>query len=131
MRSFNSQCFSSQEALENQALKPAALVPIRVEFETETHRIRDCFIWDLNDDLTKPDTFARIFCTDLDLPSNPWVETITNQIRAQLEEYEGVATMDLGSSMEGYAFEEEPEVQEVPECRVILSVSITSSSFRR
>lgn len=117
---------SSQEALENQALKPSALVPVRVEFETETHRIRDCFMWDLNDDLTKPETFARIFCSDVDIPGNTWIETITNQIRAQIEEYEGLATMDLGSSAAGYEEMDDDSMHvEVPECRVILSVSIT------
>lgn len=118
--------YPSQEALDNQALKPSALVPVRVEFETETHRIRDCFMWDLNDDLVKPELFARIFCTDLDLPQNPWVETIANQIRAQLEEYEGIATMDLGSSATGYeeVDDEDSMDVEVPECRVILSIDV-------
>lgn len=108
---------SSQEALEFQALKPVALVPVRVEFETETHRVRDCFMWDLNDDLVKPEIFARIFCADLDLPAASWAETVANQIRAQLEEYEGVATMDLGTEAD------RDDAMEVAECRVILSVS--------
>ena len=117
----------TQEAVDNQALKPAALVPVRVEFETDAHRIRDCFMWDLNDDLVKPELFARIFCADLDLPLNPWVETVANQIRAQLEEYEGIVTMDLGSCSTGYEEVGAEDVGavdiEVPECRVILSVS--------
>ena len=63
-----------------QARKPSALVPIRVEFETDTHRIRDCFVWNLNEDLIQPEAFARTFCQDLDLPTNPWVELISNQM---------------------------------------------------
>ena len=115
--------YSSQEALESQAAKPSALVPVRVEFETDTHRIRDCFLWNLHDDLTKPEAFARIFCTDLDLSLNQWQETVANQIRAQLEEYEGIASVDLGSSAEGYVDPDEAMGDiEVPECRVILSV---------
>ena len=51
-------------------------------------------MWDLNDDLVKPELFARIFCADLDLPLNPWVETVANQIRAQLEEYEGIVRLN-------------------------------------
>ncbi|KAH8114468.1 SNF5-domain-containing protein [Phellopilus nigrolimitatus] len=118
--------YHSQEALENQALKPVAPVPVRVEFETDTHRIRDCFMWDLNDDLIKPEAFARIFCADLDLPAVPWVETVTNQIRAQLEEYEGIASMDLGSGVDGYAKEDADDTidVDVPECRVILSIDV-------
>lgn len=108
---------------------------MRVEFETETHRIRDCFVWDLNDALVKPDTFARIFCADLDLPMGTWADTVANQIRAQLEDQEGIASMDLGSVTDGYAAAEgdddgidaENNVDInwlVPECRVVLSVRI-------
>lgn len=106
-----------------QAQRSTALVPIRVEFETETHRVRDCFVWNLYETVIKPETFAKIFCSDLDLPLIPWVETVTNQIRAQLEEHEGVASMEL--SVDG-AMNVDPAkdvVEEIPECRVILSVS--------
>ncbi|KAJ7913554.1 SNF5-domain-containing protein [Mycena leptocephala] len=91
------------EALEREGTRRAALVPIRVEFETETHRIRDCFI----------------FCTDLDLPPVPWVETVTNQIRAQLEEHEAIARLELTNDNFDAAGEEQ-----VPECRVILSIDV-------
>ncbi|KAI5119057.1 hypothetical protein M0805_005923 [Coniferiporia weirii] len=123
--------YPSQDALESQALKRAALVPVRVEFETETHRIRDCFMWNLNDDLVKPEAFARIFCTDLDLPIAPWAETVANQIRAQLEEYEGIASMDLTSSVDGYAdvAEGDPMDVEVSECRVILSIDVQIATY--
>ncbi|THH02937.1 hypothetical protein EW145_g6672 [Phellinidium pouzarii] len=119
------------DALETQALKSAALVPIRVEFETDAHRIRDCFIWDLHDDLIKPEAFARIFCADLDLPVIPWAETVANQIRAQLEEYEGIASMDLGSGVDGYVETTEDESMdvEVPECRVILSIDVQIATY--
>ena len=109
---------SPSEMLEHQARRPTSLVPVRVEFETETHRIRDSFVWNLNEELIEPEHFARIFCQDLDLPENPWAETVANQIRAQLEEHEGVAAMDLG--LEAAAL---PQDEEIPECRVILSVS--------
>lgn len=117
-----------EEALEAQANKNAALVPVRVEFETETHRIRDCFLWDMNDSLVKPEAFARIFCNDLDLPPGLWVETVANQIRAQIEESEGIASIDLGSGMEGYIAEEATDEMEmdVLDCRVILSVRFHS-----
>ncbi|PSR78184.1 hypothetical protein PHLCEN_2v7516 [Hermanssonia centrifuga] len=114
------------ELLDIQSRKPTALVPIRVEFETETHRIRDCFVWNLNEELIKPESFARTFCADLDLPPNPWAETVANQIRAQLEEHEGVASMDLGlDAMDVYANNEE----EIPECRVILSIDVQIAAY--
>ena len=108
---------SPPELLENQARKATSLVPIRVEFETDTHRIRDCFVWNLNEDLIEPEMFARTFCADLDLPENPWAETVATQIRAQLEDHEGVGSMDLGID----SLELRPD-EEIPECRVILSV---------
>ncbi|KAG6332479.1 hypothetical protein ID866_6613 [Astraeus odoratus] len=132
--------YPSLDALEAQSRKRIALVPIRVEFETETHRIRDCFVWNLYETLVKPETFAKIFCTDLDLPIVPWAETVANQIRAQLEEHEGVASLDLG--VEGYGtvdhcdsdnggdsghshVDDPPENGgEIPECRVILSIDV-------
>ena len=121
--------------MDAQARKPSALVPIRVEFETDTHRIRDCFVWNLHEDLIRPESFARTFCMDLDLPLVPWQETVANQIRAQLEDFEGVASMDLGEDY--YLMMDDPNApgvaegtvqpvqpsEEIPECRVILSVS--------
>jgi chromatin structure-remodeling complex subunit SFH1 len=117
----------TQESLEIQAQKPTALVPIRVEFETDTHRIRDCFVWNLYENLIKPETFARIFCHDLDLPLVPWADTVANQIKAQLEDHEGVASMDFG--VDGYSAASTNPAgvdEEVAECRVILSVSFNN-----
>jgi chromatin structure-remodeling complex subunit SFH1 len=113
----------SADALETHSLKRTSLVPIRVEFETETQRIRDCFVWNLYETLIKPETFAKIFCMDLDLPIVPWAETVANQIRAQLEEHEGVASLDLGVDDHKHVDRDGETAEEIPECRVILSVS--------
>ncbi|KAH9840785.1 uncharacterized protein C8Q71DRAFT_854652 [Rhodofomes roseus] len=115
--------YFSPDALEYQARKPTALVPIRVEFETDSHRIRDCFVWNLHEDLIKPESFARTFCADLDLPTNPWADTVAAQIRAQLEEHEGIAALDLGG-IEADVEDETMEGVEVSECRVVLSIDV-------
>ncbi|KAJ7643778.1 hypothetical protein FB45DRAFT_281880 [Roridomyces roridus] len=109
--------YSSQDVVDREATRPAALVPIRVEFETETHRIRDCFVWNLNDEMIRPEIFAKIFCADLDLPEM-WVETVTNQIRAQLEEHETIARLEITND----GMDEVGD--EVAECRVILSIDV-------
>ncbi|KAG1818496.1 uncharacterized protein BJ212DRAFT_95301 [Suillus subaureus] len=120
--------YPAPDMLEAQAQTRASLVPIRVEFETDTLRIRDCFVWNLNETLIKPESFAKVFCADLDLPTVPWVETVANQIRAQIEDHEGVASMDIGadhaidSSLDPHVAAEAGE--EVPECRVILSIDV-------
>ena len=78
----------------------------------------------MNDTLTKPETFAKIFCHDLDIPLHPWADTVTNQIRAQLEEHEGVAALELGSDGAMDVDATLPNTEELSECRVILSVSL-------
>ncbi|KAJ2916119.1 hypothetical protein MD484_g4268, partial [Candolleomyces efflorescens] len=107
-----------------QAQKRTSLVPIRVEFETDTLRIRDCFVWNINETLIKPENFARIFCNDLDLPLNPWAETIAAQIRSQLEEYQDVAALELGMDGAADPGESGEGLEELPDCRVILSIDV-------
>lgn len=109
------------DALLRQGQKRTSLIPIRVEFETDTHRIRDCFVWNVNEELIKPETFAKIFCYDLDLPLT-FAETVAAQIRAQIEDHEGVASMELGQDG-APDLDSGHNTDEVPECRVILSVS--------
>jgi chromatin structure-remodeling complex subunit SFH1 len=120
-------------ALETQAHKRVSLVPIRVEFETETHRIRDCFVWNLNETLITPENFAKVFCTDIGVSAATWADTVTNQIRAQLEEHEGIASMNLGGDAAPNETEQSVEADENPECRVIISVCtfliISSTGF--
>ncbi|KAF9013307.1 hypothetical protein BDQ17DRAFT_1343178 [Cyathus striatus] len=112
------------DVIYRQAEKRTALVPVRVEFETDTHRIRDCFTWNINETTITPESFARIFCNDLDLPVHQWVDTIANQIRAQLEEYEGVASMNLGQDSALDVDAVPPNGEEIAECRVILSIDV-------
>jgi len=116
---------SAADTMESHAQRRTSLVPIRVEFETDTHRIRDCFVWNTNETLIKPETFAHIFCNDLDIPVNPWAETVAAQIRAQLEDQEPVASMDLGLDGALDVDGAPPNGEEVPECRVILSVGFS------
>jgi len=111
-----------------QGAKRTSLIPIRVEFETDTHRIRDCFVWNVNEELIKPETFAKIFCYDLDLPAS-FVDTVAAQIRAQIEDHEGVATLELGQDGAPDLSDLGQSYDELPECRVILSVSIVSCNF--
>jgi chromatin structure-remodeling complex subunit SFH1 len=116
---------SPEERLAEQAQRSVALVPIRVEFETDTHRIRDCFVWNLHESLVTPEQFARTFCADLDLPPVPWADTVAAQIRAQLEDQDGVGSMEL--AVDGGVGAGESG-DEIPECRVILSVAYFPSS---
>ncbi|KAF9562585.1 SNF5-domain-containing protein [Agrocybe pediades] len=120
--------YPSLDVLEQHAEKRTSLVPIRVEFETETHRIRDCFTWNINESLITPESFARIFCLDLDIPLT-WAETVAAQIRAQLEDQEGVATMELGQDGALDIDTLPPNGEELPECRVILSIDVQIANY--
>ena len=37
-----------EDDLDREAYKPVLLAPIRIELDTETHRIRDYFTWNIN-----------------------------------------------------------------------------------
>ena len=80
-------------------------------------------MWNLNEELISPEMFARTFCSDLDLALEPYAEIVSNQMRAQIEEHEGVASMYLGADADISREEDESPGDEVGECRVILSVS--------
>ncbi|KAF8505240.1 hypothetical protein BU17DRAFT_57983 [Hysterangium stoloniferum] len=122
--------YPSVELLLEQARKPSTLIPIRVELETDTHRIRDAFVWNLNEDIITPAAFARIFCTDLDLPLNPYAEQVEGAIRSQIEEWESVASVDLRPQLSQPPREyKEGEGEEVPDCRVILEASFPFRSL--
>ena len=43
------------------ALVPEQLVPIRLEFDVEHHKMRDTFVWNLNG--TSPRSLSLLFCT--------------------------------------------------------------------
>ncbi|RDB14786.1 Chromatin structure-remodeling complex subunit sfh1 [Hypsizygus marmoreus] len=124
-----SHIYPTQEIMERHALNRSTLIPIRVEFETETHRVRDCFVWNLNETLIRPEMFAKTFCNDLDLPLTPWQETVANQIRAQIEEHEGVASMELGIDGAMDIDAAPPNGDETSECRVILSIDVQIANY--
>ena len=64
--------------------------------------------------LITPESFARVFCEDLDIPSN-WVAEVAKQITEQVDEQTGVAEIAVRS--------EEDEVDHVEkDLRVILNV---------
>ncbi|KAG8912677.1 Chromatin structure remodeling complex protein sfh1 [Tulasnella sp. 417] len=109
-----------RDAMEKAAERSELLVPIRVEVDTETHRIRDCFTWNLNEDLITPQAFATTFCNDLDLPLSH-VDNIVTMIRAQLDEHSGVVTMDVGPG--------DDENAEEPDCRVILRLDVQLDNY--
>lgn len=71
------------------------LVPIRIDLETETHRIRDAFTWNINERLLTPAQYARVFLQDLDLPLEPYASQIEAAINQQIDEWAALAELDI------------------------------------
>jgi chromatin structure-remodeling complex subunit SFH1 len=121
-------------------------VPIRVEFETETHRIRDVFVWNAHEALITPELFARVFLTDLELPTTPYADIISAQIRAQLEDADTVAKVDFGVDYSWLdpplddefvdwtdpnldVSEEARRGPEIPECRIVVAIDVQIGTY--
>lgn len=66
--------------------KPEQLVPIRLEFDVEHHKMRDTFVWNLNDPVITPEHFAQTLIEDYNLASS-YHAIITKSIQDQLSDY--------------------------------------------
>lgn len=75
-----------------------ALPMYRRPEQVPNYKIRDMFLWNLHENLITPEEFAYTFVQELDL--NPpeqrkYTEEVAKQIRAQLEDYAGIALHPL------------------------------------
>ncbi|KAJ7028706.1 hypothetical protein C8F04DRAFT_963603 [Mycena alexandri] len=68
------------------ANRPEQLVPIRLEFDVEHHKMRDTFVWNLNDPVISPEDFAQTVVEDYNLASS-YHGIITKAIQDQLSDY--------------------------------------------
>lgn len=78
--------YIEQQAMDN-ANQPEELVPIRIDMELEGHKLRDCFVWNRNERLITPESFAEVLCDDLKVPPGLFVRAIADAIRAQCRHY--------------------------------------------
>ncbi|KAH7928851.1 SNF5-domain-containing protein [Leucogyrophana mollusca] len=74
-----------------QANRPEQLVPIRLEFDVEHHKMRDTFVWNLNDPVITPELFAQSVVEDYALAPS-YHSVITKSIQEQLSDYKAHAT---------------------------------------
>ncbi|PFH53423.1 hypothetical protein AMATHDRAFT_1089 [Amanita thiersii Skay4041] len=75
-----------QKLSPEEACKPEQLVPIRLEFDVEHHKMRDTFIWNLNDPIVTPEHFAQTLVEDYNLAPS-YHATITKSIQDQLSDF--------------------------------------------
>ncbi|GAA6028184.1 hypothetical protein JCM8097_006903 [Rhodosporidiobolus ruineniae] len=89
----------TEEELEDAAEQVGHFVPIQIDLDVDSFKVRDSFIWNVHEKLVTPEAFARIFCDDLDLPHS-YIEQVTQQIQAQIAEQAGIAEFGLRSEQE-------------------------------
>ncbi|KAG5458138.1 MAG: putative SWI/SNF-related matrix-associated actin-dependent regulator of chromatin subfamily B member 1 [Olpidium bornovanus] len=73
-----------------------ALCPIRLDIDTEDMKLRDTFMWNVNEQHLTPEQFAEILCDDLDIPPDQFVAPIAESIKGQVDEYEALQSIYLG-----------------------------------
>ncbi|UZJ51965.1 hypothetical protein CBS101457_001285 [Exobasidium rhododendri] len=95
--------YVSEGDLNEQADLQEFLIPIRIELETESHRVKDVFSWNMREHIIKPKDFARVFVRDLDLPPDPYTSLVEQAIidQIKLAEQSGIDLVDIGPAAGG------------------------------
>ncbi|KAF9224771.1 SNF5-domain-containing protein [Gyrodon lividus] len=76
------------------ANRPEQLVPIRLEFDVEHHKMRETFVWNLNDPVITPEMFAQTLIEDYALAPS-YHSVVTKSIQEQLSDFKAhVASVD-------------------------------------
>ncbi|WWC60528.1 uncharacterized protein I303_103102 [Kwoniella dejecticola CBS 10117] len=122
----------SEELLEKEADRPELLVPITIDLDIPTLdpnsqgiRIKDRFLWNINEPFIDPLQFAQIFCDDVSI-SRDYATTISELIKNQLEESQNALEIDISNEDANeddviWSSEDEDEV-ETPGTDVIMAL---------
>ncbi|KAF8958931.1 hypothetical protein BDZ97DRAFT_1839880, partial [Flammula alnicola] len=81
------------------ANRPETLVPIRIEFDVEHHKMRDTFVWNLNDAVVTPEAFAQSIVEDYNLAPS-YHSVIVKSIQDQLSDFRAHSTNYDGDGAE-------------------------------
>ncbi|XP_067935696.1 SWI/SNF-related matrix-associated actin-dependent regulator of chromatin subfamily B member 1-like [Watersipora subatra] len=73
------------EAVAMNADQPEDLVPIRLDMEFDGQKLRDCFVWNRNEQLITTEQFAEILCEDLDINPITFIPAISSAMRQQID----------------------------------------------
>ena len=79
---------STFDELKSAAKFKETLVPIRIDLDVEGQKIRDTFLWNLNEKLMTPESFSEILCRDQHIDSKPIALQIAQSIKQQLDDYQ-------------------------------------------
>ncbi|EOR04752.1 hypothetical protein E3P77_00187 [Wallemia ichthyophaga] len=87
--------YASERDLESSAARTFLPVPIRIEIDHENWRLRDTFVWNANETVLRPATFAEGLCSDLKIPTRPYADQIASLMQQQIEEHQAVVEVDV------------------------------------
>jgi chromatin structure-remodeling complex subunit SFH1 len=113
------------------------LIPITLDLEVQTDnqpgmRLKDRFLWNVNEPFLTPRRFAEMLCSDLAI-GNSYIETISDLVANQIEEAQAVAEIDIVDQYSDAVFtdkevqvdEDEEEVWTEADQRIIVNVSLS------
>ncbi|RSH92744.1 Chromatin structure remodeling complex protein sfh1 [Saitozyma podzolica] len=94
--------YVSEELLEREADRPEVLIPISIDLDIPSGnvdqpgiKVKDRFLWNVNEPFVTPHQFASILCDDIGIPPNPYATTIAELIQAQVEEAQSTVEIDV------------------------------------
>ncbi|KAK4686922.1 chromatin structure-remodeling complex subunit SFH1, partial [Tremellales sp. Uapishka_1] len=144
--------YISDELLDGAATRPELLVPISLDFDVPSNnaeqlgiKVKDRFLWNINEQFITPFQFSSIFCEDLGIPVHPYAGTMTELIQGQIEEAQNAAEIDISNeevgeddvvwsdeedeeNMDGEE-EEEEKMYEEADCRIIINLDVQIYTF--
>ncbi|OLL22459.1 SWI/SNF chromatin-remodeling complex subunit snf5, partial [Neolecta irregularis DAH-3] len=78
---------SSRRDLAAHALLDERLVPVRLELDSDKHKLRDTFTWNSEEKLIKPEYFAHVYCADHAIPAAVFAAQIAKSLAEQLADF--------------------------------------------
>ncbi|KAI7897650.1 uncharacterized protein BX663DRAFT_527449 [Cokeromyces recurvatus] len=85
----------TQESLNRVSETTEILVPIRLDIDLDDVKLRDVFLWNMNEQYLTPEMFAELLCEDLQLDTTKFIKPISESIRAQVIDFEAVYEYEL------------------------------------
>ncbi|KAI9348406.1 hypothetical protein BD770DRAFT_327344 [Pilaira anomala] len=72
------------------------LVPVRLDIDVDSIKLRDRFLWNMNvEQYLTPEKFGEMLCEDLELSTHRFVQPIADSIRAQVLDFESFTQVQL------------------------------------
>ncbi|WVR05628.1 hypothetical protein IAU60_002650 [Kwoniella sp. DSM 27419] len=94
--------YPSEERLLDAADRPELIVPINVDLEVQSNdpnvqglRVKDRFLWNVNEPFINPRAFAEMFCKDIGISAVGNADYIEGMIRSQLEDAQNTVEIDI------------------------------------